>query len=377
MLSSFYIDNAAYQENILPVINKKDGYKVEIIASTEVFVKNNTLGLTEPKQYYTPENIKITRLPYINILGSFISRKVRAYPKLYKKIEEFSPDIIFFHGTAAWALNIVAKYKRNNPHVKFYVDSHEDKNNSARNFLSRLLLYDCFYSPILRKNIEYIDKLFYITKETYNFIKKRYRIKDEKLYFLPLGGIIPDTDKRLQARKLIREEYGLSENDVLCLHSGKLDKLKRTIETVKGFSNFQSDRFKLFIIGSASEEIKIELDKLIEKDNRVFFLGWKKQEELQNFLMATDLYIQLGSQSVTMQQAMCNGCAVAVYPHESHVFLLADNVYYIQSSQDITNMLESIDNNVDEFKTKREKSFSFAKKTLDYNMIAKTFTENN
>lgn len=370
MLSCFYIDDASYQENIIPQINKKDGHEVEIIASTEVFVENNTLGLTKPKKYLTAENITITRLPYINVLGSFVSKKIRAYPNLYKKIEELAPDVIFFHGAAAWALNTVAKYKRKNPHVKFYVDSHEDENNSARNSPSRFLLYDCFYTPILRRNIKYIDKLFYITKETYNFIKKRYRIKDDKLHFLPLGGVIPDETKRLQVRKLIREKYGLSDNDVLCLHSGKLDKLKRTIETVVGFSNCQSNRFKLLIIGSANDEIKTELDKLIQKDKRVEFLGWKKQDELQNYLMAADLYIQLGTQSVTLQQAMCNGCAVAVFPYESHTFLLGDNAYYIESAQDITNSLQYIDSNIEDFKTKREDSFNFAKTKLDYNIIA-------
>lgn len=370
MLSCFYIDNAAYQENIIPQINKRDGHEVEIIASTEIFVENNNLGLTHPSIYINADGIKVTRLPYKKILGNFISKKIRTYTNLYEKIEDFEPDVIFFHGAAAWALNTVARYKKNNPRVRLYVDSHEDENNSARNFISSILLYDCFYSPILRKNIKYIDKLFYITKETYNFIKKKYRIKDEKLHFLPLGGIIPDTKVRLQKRKLIREKYGLSDNDILCIHSGKLDKLKRTIETVKGFSNCHSNRFKLFIIGSTSEDIKTELDKLIQKDRRIEFLGWKKQVELQNFLMAADLYIQLGTQSVTMQQAICNGCVVAVYPYESHTFMLTGNAYYIQTSQDITDILQNIDNNIEEFKNKRKESFNFAQTKLDYNIIA-------
>ncbi len=375
MLSCFYIDNASYQENIIPKINKKDGHDIQIIASTEVFVENNRLGLTTPTSYFNEDGIQVTRLPYVKILTDFVSKKVRAYPNLYKKIEDFAPDLIFFHGTAAWAINTVGKYKKNHPNVKFYVDSHEDANNSARTKLSRIMLYDCFYSPILRKNIKYIDKLFYITKETYNFIKEIYRINDEKLHFLPLGGIIPDEEKRLQTRKLIREEYGLSENDILCIHSGKIDKLKRTIETVEGFSNYPSNRFKLLIIGSATEEIKNELNNLLQKDKRIEFLGWKKQEELQSFLMAADLYIQLGSQSVTMQQAMCNGCAVAVYPHESHTFLLGDNAYYIQSAQDITHLMQLIDNNTEKFRIKSEECFNFAKKTLDYNIIASSITQ--
>lgn len=370
MLSNFYIDNAGYQENILPAINKKDGHNVEIIASTEIFTKNIGLGLTHPSIYVNTDGIKITRLPYVKILNNFISKKVRAYPKLYNKIEEFAPDIILFHGAAAWSLNTVAKYKKNNPHVKLYVDSHEDKNNSARNGLSRILLYDCFYSPILRKNMKYIDKLFYITKETLYFIKEVYHLNDEKLHFLPLGGIIPGEEKRSHVRETLRKEYGLSETDILCIHSGKIDRFKRTFEIVEGFSRYKSDKFKLLIVGSASENILKKLDKVLQKDNRIKFLGWKNQDDLQNLLMAADLYIQLGTQSVTMQQAICNGCSVAVYPYESHKFLLNDNAYYIQSSQDITSLLESIDNNVENFKIRREKSLNFAQTKLDYNIIA-------
>lgn len=376
MLSQFYIDNAAYQENIIPLINKNDGHTVEILASREVFVNQNMLGLTNPGIYYSEAGIKITRLPYVKIFNNFISKKVRAYSKLYDKIAEFNPDVIFFHGGAAWALNTIARYKKKNTHVRFYVDSHEDKNNSARNPISSFLLYDCFYSPILRRNMKYIDKLFYITKETYNFIKDIYKVNDDKLAFLPLGGLIPSEEEKLINRKEIRDELGINEDEILCLHSGKLDKLKRSIEIVEGFSNCKNPDFKLVIIGVVEKEIEPELLYLIEKDDRIKFLGWKSSSELQKYLMAGDLYIQLGSQSVTMQQALCNGCAVAVYPHESHRFLLKDNAYYIESSRDLTELLSDININKIGFQRKKEESFNFAKKALDYNIISKTILEN-
>ena len=37
MLSSFYIDNYSYQENLLPKYHKKLGYEVEIVASLFTF----------------------------------------------------------------------------------------------------------------------------------------------------------------------------------------------------------------------------------------------------------------------------------------------------------------------------------------------------
>lgn len=369
MLSNFYIDNVNYQENIIPIMNYQAGHDVRIIASTEVFVKENKLGYTQPSEYKTAEGISVIRLPYESISNNLFARKIRSYPNLYQHICEFEPDIILFHGAAGWALHTVSKYKKHNPHIKLYVDSHEDKYNSARNFVSRIVLYECFYNQILRKNIKHIDKLLYITKDTYNFIRDVYKIAESKLEFFPLGGIIPDENERLKFRNKIREEYGLSENDILCIHSGKMDSGKRTFEILKGFSEFKGGNVKLLIIGSADKEVEEEIKKY-SIDERIYYLGWMQSERLQHFLMAADLYIQLGSQSATMQQALCNGCVAAVYPYESHTYLLKDKACYIQSAKDITQLLKDISINVVNFSEIREKSTQLAKDILDYKVIS-------
>jgi len=369
MLSNFYIDNAAYQENIIPYINKKNGHDVMIIASTEVFTDNNILGYTNPSSYVNEYGIPVIRLPYKHIITDFISRKIRDYHGLLEQVESFNPNIILFHGAAAYAIATIAKYKNNNPQVKFLVDSHEDINNSARNFLSKWGLHKLFYRRILQNNLKYIDKILYITKETYHFLKEIYNVPDEKLHFFPLGGIVPKDSERLLYRQQIREEFGLNDDDIICIHSGKLDKLKRTTEILRGFSAFKENKFKLFLIGSVNKEIQEEINKFSDND-RIRFLGWMDSNRLQQFLMAGDLYIQLGSQSATMQQALCNGCAVAVFPYESHMFLLQENAYYIRSAEDITYLLEQIALNPSNFNLKRNNSFNFAKEVLDYNIIS-------
>ena len=79
MLSNFYIDNANYQENVIPRLNKKDGHEVKIIASTEVFIENKKLGYTVPGSYINDEGISVTRLPYRRVFLKSISQKVRDY----------------------------------------------------------------------------------------------------------------------------------------------------------------------------------------------------------------------------------------------------------------------------------------------------------
>ena len=204
MLSCFYIDNANYQENIIPRLNKMDGHEVRIIASTEVFIRNNILGLTTPGTYLNEDGIQVTRLPYKNILATSISKKIRSYPGLYGLISDYKPDIILFHGAAAYALITVSKYKKNFPDVRFFVDSHEDSHNSGTNFISKHILHKIFYKNIIQRCLPFIDKILYITFDTLTFLKDTYGIPDKYMSFFPLGGIIPENEKRETARRKIR-----------------------------------------------------------------------------------------------------------------------------------------------------------------------------
>lgn len=371
MLSCFYIDNANYQENIIPKINKKDGHEVYIVASRDTFLNNMEIGMTAAGSYTNEHGIPVTRLEYKNFFSDFLSMKIRSYKRLYKKMEEISPDVILFHGIAAADLNTVGKYIKRHPNVKLYVDSHEDFNNSARGFLSKNILHNLFYKRILYRNLRYIEKIFYITKETYNFLHDFYKISSEKLFFLPLGGELPTDEEYKENRKKRRKELNLSETDILCIHSGKLDKLKRTEEKLAAFSSVPRTDLKLIIIGKVEKQFEQVLKKYIDSDPRIIYLGWKQASELREYLMAGDLYLQLGSQSATMQQAVCNHCVVALYPFESHTYLLNDSAYYISTQGDLELLLKNI--TLEAIDIKRKKAIEIAKNLLDYRKISNFF----
>ena len=371
MLSCFYIDKANYQENIIPRINKKDGHEVLIIASTDIFVKNNTLGFTDPGEYINEDGIKVVRIPYKKNVSSFLAMKIRTYSNdLYGMIEDFAPDIILFHGTAAYDLNVVGTYIKKNPKVILFVDSHEDFNNTATNFLSKQILHRLFYKPILKRNLKYIQKVLYITYESYLFMKDFYKVPENVLEFFPLGGILPDEEIAKNTRKEIRDSLSISEEDIFCVHSGKIDNLKRTEEILSAFHAVKNQRLHLVIIGSVDKKFEATLHDYLNKDTRIHFLGWKKPAELQNYLISADLYIQLGSQSATMQQAICNGCVVAVFPFLSHKFLLKDSCYYISDEKDLVQVLVSVLEDKKQFNNLKKQSFIVATEVLDYNKIS-------
>lgn len=369
-LSNFYIDNYNYQENILPSINKMDGHTVKIIASTETFIDNLRIGYVQPAKYHTQDGIEITRIPYKKYLPRFMMKKIRHYEKLYKIIDNFSPDVILFHGLPAYDLLTVAKYKKNHPNIKLYVDNHADKNNSGRNWLSKNILHKKFYRRIVQKSYNYIDKIFYTTYETKSFLQEYYEIEDEKMEFFPLGGHIFSEKERSQKRTKIRREFNLKETDILLVHSGKLTEAKRTKEILEAFSKVNTFNLKLFIIGSVPKGQESFLEEYLEKDNRISYLGWKNADELLEYLCASDLYVQPGSQSATMQNALCCGSAALLYPYPSHKYLLKDSVFYVENSEEMLMTFQKISQNREILEGKRKKSYKIAKEKLNYRLIA-------
>lgn len=371
MLANFYIDNYNYQENVLPKQNFKDGHDVLILASTETYLFNNKLGYVEPKEYINEDGIKVKRIDYnFPFIGRFLKSKIRSYKNTYKIIREFSPNIILFHGVPAFDIISVARYKKKFPNIKLYVDSHEDFNNSAKNFISRQILHKFFYKTVIQTALPYIDKILCVGYECFAFLKEMYDVPDDMMEFFPLGGEIIEESIKIEKRNKIRESLNIRDSDLLLVHSGKMDKKKRTNEIVEAFLEADLDNLFLIIIGSMTNDVSEELIPLIDKTAKIHYLGWKNAEELLDYLCASDLYVQPGGQSATMQNALCCGSAAALYPHESHKYLLGDSVFYIETVEDMKKLFELISKDPQKLEDKRKMSFKIAQEKLDYKKLA-------
>lgn len=314
-LANFYIDNYTYQENMLPRMNCEDGHDVRILASTETYVDNVHYGYVEPSEYVTEYGVPIKRLPYVKVGNSFVTHKFRAYPHLYEEIAAFAPDVIFCHELQFWSIQDVIRYKKEHPAVKLYADTHAAAYNSGTNWLSLHILHRVFYRSLVRKALPYLEKYFYIGESEREFAMKHYGVPESLMEFYPLGGTLLSDEEYAAMRAKRRAELGLSENDRLYIHSGKLNALKRTEELLRAFSTVDDPHAVLAVIGSIPEDRKNDLLPLIEADQRIRYLGWKTGDELQEYLCAADLYCQPGSVSATMQNAICRNTPVMSYPH--------------------------------------------------------------
>lgn len=368
-LVSSFTEGMSYQDNMLTAINAADGHDVTFISDCNRFV-DGKLTETEEEDIITEDGIRLIRLKYDLIINKFISSKFRKIKKLYSIIESIRPDVILFHGAAAFEIINVAKYAKRNPSVKLYVDNHADINNSGTSWLSLNILHKLFYRLCNKIALKNIDKIFYLSEESKEFLLNIYRIPKDKLEFYPIGGIIFSDQERLKKRKEKRLELKLSNEDILLVHSGKMDKFKRTEDIIKAFSKINSKNLKLVIIGSFTDDVKEIVEPLINENENIFYLGWKDSKELSKYLCASDLYIQPGGQSATMQNAICCGSPIAIFPHKSYKFFLNGNGYFIETIDDMIKVFNDIILYPEKIKIMSDNSIKFAHEILDYKKLA-------
>lgn len=367
-LSGFFIDDSLYQDNELVRMHLDAGHEVLIVASTEVFDAGGNVTYAEPSDYVGAEGARVIRLPYRSGLPHRIARKVRAYPDVRSILESFEPDVIMFHGSAAWDLLTVAKYAREHPDVIFNIDSHSDANNSGHGVISKEILHKRFYGPILRKAMRHSGSLLCVSTSVMEFAKDVYKIRSEKLEFFPLGGRIPSLEKRRSYRASVRERLGTDNSHILIVQSGKQNRLKKLPQSLRALAQVENPSLRLVIAGVLQDDVREECEALIADDPRVTFLGWQSSNDLTELLCAADIYLQPGTQSATMQQSLCCGCAIILDDVAAHHPYISGNGWMIHSDEDLRQTLEDIPRaDIESYKAA---SLRLAESELNYRKLA-------
>lgn len=367
-LSCFYIDKAGYQENFLVRQHVEDGHDVLVIASTENFDDQGRLTYVAPQTYTGSDGAKVVRLPYVKWLPKKIARKLRIHPGVYQAITDFKPDTILFHGCAGNELVTIARYVKDHPEVSFYVDSHEDYNNSARSFVSRRILHGIFYRNRLQRALPWIKKILCVSTESIDFVAQIYKAPQDRMEFYPLGGFSLSENEAARRRTAARHDLNLSDETFVFIQSGKMTPRKKLAESLRAFSTISDENLKFFVVGMLSDTVEDEVRTLIAADPRISFLGWKSPEELTDLLCAADVYLQPGTQSATMQHALCCGCPVMIADVPAHQVYRSSGAFLLPPSTSLQDYFTAI-LAMDRYQM-RQKALQFAQQTLDYRILA-------
>lgn len=303
-LANFYADGYAYQENVLPQIHKKLGHDVKIIASTETYVNNRTIGYVPANTYLSQDDIPIARLAYIKGIPDCISKRVRIYHGLYWQLTNYRPDIIFLHGFQFIGILEIAKYAKHYP-VTIVADCHTDFMNSAKTWVSRYILHKIIYRWCAKRIEPFVAKFWGVTPSRKRFLTDFYGISPKKVGLLVMG--IDDSAisyaERQSKRSDIRSRLNFTDDDFVLISGGKIGKRKNINLLLRAFNELNNSNIKLLLFGSIDNNVKSEFAQLKDNPN-ICYIGWQQPEDIYDLFVAADLGIFPGTHSVLWEQAV-------------------------------------------------------------------------
>ena len=308
MLCELYIENLAYQENLLVKYYRKYGHEVTVITSTydNVFdYYNDKHDNSTPAKSYEDYGAKIIKLPFkFNILG-----KIKRYTDISKIVEDFQPDLLYVHDIMPNMFEMLA-YKKRNPHVKMIMDYHCDYSNSANNWLSLNVLHKIirkyrYMDPIKKP----ISRFYPIVPGSTKFLNEVYGIPLDDMEVLPLGA---DVDlvaeiKQNNKRKELRENLNIPQDHKVIFSGGKFTPAKKTDLLLEAFLEINRPDLHLIIVGDADEKNLLYKNKLVDLSSNnpnIHWVGWQNNRGVYEHLVASDLAVFPASQSIVWQQAL-------------------------------------------------------------------------
>ena len=345
-------------------------YDSGVLGVTKPDIKKMECGATliRPKCMSTG-NVSV----FMNHLFQYL-RFVWIYKTIIHIVGEIEPHIIYSHNPTIPEICSYIKIKKKNPDVKIYYDYHIDSLNRGVFRLPKRFMYflhENIYRLFLKRSLDSVEKIYYIWGGTKQYITTEYGIPESMIEFLPLGGRVPDRVDYLCSRNKVRKDLQLEEDIILFIHTGKLSSEKRTKEIINAFKSVDNDKFRFIILGSIPEYLEDELGVLINSDSRIKYLGWKTGSELQEYLCASDVYIQLGSASATMQNALCCGCPVLINSCNGfYNEFMRGNGMFVNDEEELIDALTLISENPNVLETMKDATWKIASELLDYRKIA-------
>ena len=372
-----YVSSWGYQENQMVSSHLAMGHDVVVIAMANVPPVYRE-QVDQEDRYARPVivddmGVKVYRLPFLFRLPRLVNESLRLYKGLGKILEIEKPDFIFVHDLHFTSVFAVTKYRKKHPGCMLKGDVHATFANSGKNVLSRRILNPIYYRLVVNKAYKDFDEIYFITGGAQAFYERVFKIMpDSRFDIMSIGGILLSAEERQMRRRRVREQHGLTDSEILILHSGKFVKEKRTIDVLDAFSSYHNSDARLFLIGSIPSSQERAINEAIARDARIRFLGWKSSEELRDYLCAADIYLQPGTESATLQTALCCGCPVALNMNANdigggYVPVLADGIVYpVENKDDLFTAIQKLSNDSQLRAELSKKALSFAKEKLDY-----------
>lgn len=375
-LAMGYTEGLNYQENCVSKCHAQAGHEVTILTTPYCFTDGVWGPCTTSFDYVNDLGVHVIRLPFKYRLPYKLNKHVGVFKGTAKKLEEIQPDVVCIHNIQFQDIRLFAKYKKKHPEVKIFIDNHADFSNSARNPVSKYLLYFCWWRPCAKKLEPYTERFFGVMPSRVDFLVDVYGVKREKCEVLVMGADDEAVAHSLQpeVRKGFREQYGIVDDDFLIMTGGKIDSFKtQTLLLMEAVRQINRENVKLIVFGSVDKDLKDKVNALCD-GIIVQYIGWAKGNQSYDFFASSDLVVFPGRHSVYWEQVAGIGIPMLCkfWDGTTHVDI-GGNVEFIRedSVEEIKRMIIDLIDDPEKYRNMKEIAEGIGRKMFSYQEISK------
>ena len=370
-------DGLTYQENIITKYHRQMGLEVTIIASQYEWNKEGKKVLTGRTNYRNQDDVKVIRIP---VRRGTVDSRLKVYPDLYKTVEFEKPNILFIHSCQFLDTITLARYAKNHPDVRVYVDNHVDYSNGVHGWVSKNLLHKGLWRVCLHRLEPYVTKFYGVLPTRVDLLKELYHLPASKCELLVMGGDDEMVQRAAQpeVRSRIRAQYGITENDFLIMTGGKIDAFKtQTLLLMEAVQKIPNEKVRLIVFGSVAQDLKEKVDALAD-GQKVQYIGWVQAKDSYDYFAAADLVVFPGRHSVFWEQTAAQGIPMLVkdWPGTHHVDL-GGNVKFLteDSAEEIRLAIENLVNHPEKYRKMKTVAVDKGMKEFSYAAISRRAIE--
>lgn len=298
-----YLDGWGYQDNLLPLYQRRSGASVTVVADNGHFPHSMTpaerQAVLDKGDDYMDGPVRVRRIK--TALTSRDSALVCS--GLGRILREEEPDLIFHHGLHLPTLWAACRHARRHPGCVLMADSHADPFNASRHRLWRALYGRFLLRLLIRTAGRQVDRFYGVTPLRCDYMISEYGVPADKVRLLPLAG----DDRGLSVGPAsARRSFGIPEDAFLVVSGGRMGPQKGTDRLVQAWQRLRPSHpgLELLLFGFLEDPFPLA--------EGVRSIGWCDREKTLSILSMADVAVWPLFHTTLVEDAIVCGTPVIV-----------------------------------------------------------------
>ena len=330
-VADYHFPDLGYEITYLVREQKQLGHEVSVVTSDVGWLGRMPAGVREE------EGIPVHRLRAMHF-------RTRLWLwRLHNAIDRLTPDVIHCHSVFDLTAIRVALLKRRARAALVYDCHAADFNTDARSTLTRRTAYYIFRTTLGHAIRKRVNAWYAISEEEQQFLCRELSLDIDRVPIIRLGVDVNAFRPDPEARARRREQLGIGEREILCIHTGQLAKRKEIDVLIDAVGKLRvaGQPMKLLLVGDIEPAYLTRL-RSQAGDGGAWFDHLPRVDKrcLAELLSAADIAAWPGDWSIGANEAMAASLPLVLADTPRSRAMLGENSGMVVRRKDTQDLVQ-------------------------------------